>query len=107
MITKQLEIRDRGTMIPALAIQVSGADGYLMRRAGYGEQPLVILIHLEGMHCAYDPYGWHSGARTMKQAHLHITEHFDDLADGDVIDVEFILGERPTKKASEAVTHGE
>ena len=31
-------------------------------------------------------------------------EHFDELSDGDVVDVEFILGETTVKKVSERLT---
>lgn len=104
MITKAIEIRDRHTLVPALAIQVSGADGYLLRRAGF-QSPMIYLIKLATQECRYDPWAW--GDRTLKTAHLHIDEFFDDLADGDVVDVEFILGETPAPKTSEQLTHGE
>jgi hypothetical protein len=104
MITKTIEIRDRHTLVPALAIQVSGEDGYLCRRAGFGN-PMVYLLKLATQECRYDPWAW--GDRTLKTAHLHIAEYFDDLADGAVVDVEFLLGETQTPKASEQLTHGE
>lgn len=101
MTTKLLEIRDRHTFIPALAIQVSGADGYLLRRAGF-ESPMVYLIALATQRCQYDPFSW--GNRTMNTAHQYIEAHWDALADGDVVDVEFVLGETPTPKRSERET---
>ena len=104
MITKLLELRDRHTSIQALAIQVSGQDGYLMRRAGF-QSPMVYLVELATQECRYDPWAW--GDRTLKTAHLHIAEYFDDLVDGAVIDVEFILGETDAPKVSEQITVGE
>lgn len=103
MTPKLLEIRDRNTTIPALAIQVSGADGFLMRRAGFGS-PMVLLINLARMTCAYDPYSWmsHDG-RTMPNAHRYIETAWDALRDGAVVDVEFILGETSTPKESESL----
>ena len=101
MEIKQLEIRDRHTFIPVLAIEVSGADGYLLRRAGFGHS-MVILVHLEGMKCNYDAYQW-SGSRTMKEAHNYIQNSWDSLSNGDVVDVEFLLGEAPAPKTSKAV----
>jgi hypothetical protein len=95
---KLLEIRDRATFIPAMAIRVSGADGYLMRRAGF-KSPMVYLVALATERCCYDPYNW--GNRTMKGAHLFIAEHFDELKDGDVVDVEFILGESTAPKVKQ------
>jgi hypothetical protein len=104
MQTKLLEIRDKGTFIPALAIQVDGGDGYLLRRAGFGSHPLVILVHLEGMKCAYDPYDW--GNRTMNEAHNYIQNSWESLKDGDVVDVQFVIGETAFPKLSESQTVG-
>ncbi len=106
METKFLEIRDAATFIPALAVRLSGADHYLARRAGFGPySDYILLIKLEDSQCHYDIYGWGGGARTMSQAHNHIVEHWDELSEGDVVDVEFILGERPDKKLSEKLTN--
>ena len=101
MTVKQLEVRDRGTFMPMLAIKVSGVDGWLFRRAGFGSQPLIILMNLVRMECQYDPWSWPTQARTVPAAHRYITANWDEILDGDVIDVEFILGERPSKKTSE------
>lgn len=100
MTVKLLEIRDRATFIPAMAIQVSAEDGYLMRRAGFGTVPMVYMICLATELCRYDPYNWND--RTRGTAHHHIAAHFDELRDGDVVDVEFILGESEAPKASES-----
>lgn len=98
---KLLEIRDRATFIPAMAIRVSGEDGWLMRRAGF-ESPMVYLVALATERACYDPYTW--GNRTMGNAHLWVEQHWYELNDGDVVDVEFILGETTTKKISERLT---
>ena len=98
MTAKLLEIRDDGTFIPALAMQVSGADGYLMRRAGF-ESPMIYLIALATERCHYDPWAW--GDCTMHTAHQYIERAWDTLHDGDVVDVEFVLGETPTPKRRE------
>jgi hypothetical protein len=37
----------------------------------------------------------------MPTAHLHIRDQWESIADGDVVDVEFILGETSVKKVSE------
>lgn len=98
---KFLEIRDRGTFIPALAIEVSAADGYLARRAGFNS-PCIYLIALSTQKCAYDPWNW--GNRTMNTAHQHIERHWAVLKSVDVVDVEFILGETAAPKRSERET---
>jgi hypothetical protein len=105
MITKSFEIRDRATFIPAVAIKMVPANEeqrYLLRRCGYGfDHPAVLLTRMDGNARAApsDPYDW--GDRTMTVAHDYITQNFDSLADGSVIDVEHILGKRPEPKASE------
>ena len=101
MKVKLFEIRDRATFIAAMAIRVSGEDGWLMRRAGF-ESPMVYLVALATERACYDPYNW--GNRTMANAHHHIAEHWDELKDGDVVDVEFILGETSEPKRSERET---
>ena len=107
MIIKAIEIRDSLTFISAIAIKVVPANEgqhYLLRRSGYGfDPPQIILAKLaggSGMACC-DPFDWPSGARTMRTAHEWLREHFDEIEDGAVVDVEFILGERAEPKRSE------
>jgi hypothetical protein len=103
MTVKLLEIRDRATCIPAMAVSIEGADGYIARRAGF-ESRMIYVVMLATEKARYDPYHW-DNPRTMGNAHAYIQEHFDELQDGQVIDVEFILGETAISKISEAVTH--
>lgn len=103
MTVKTLDIRDRATSIPVLAIQCSAVDGYLFAHAGFGSEeflpwPYLILLKLDGMEAQYDPFKWDTGGRTLKVAHNHLVEHFSDFSDGDVVDVEFILKETDTPK---------
>lgn len=107
MTQKFVEIRDRGTFISALAISISGADGYLARRAGFGDTTCVLLVNLAKCEAHWDPYGWNLRAgRTMRAAHLWLWEHWDEHQDGGVIDVEFLLGVTEAPKQSEAQTVG-
>lgn len=101
MTPKLFEICDRGTCIAALAIQVSGADGALMQRAGFNS-PMVYLIMLATEQAHYDPWAWRN--RTMGTAHRYIAESFADLVDGQVVDVEYLLGETPEPKRPEGET---
>ena len=104
MQTKAIEIRDRATFIAATAIKLAPANEeqrYLIRRSGFSSTfDDVILFPLDCRNIEYDPYGW-NGARTFREAHLWVREHFDEIKDGDVIDVEFILGEKPAPSISE------
>jgi hypothetical protein len=109
MQTKVLEIRDEGTHIPALAIKMLADNStqawYIHGRCGYPKDgSSIMLMMLDDGKATNDPYEWPSlgmGSRTMGNAHNWILEHFDELADGDVVDVQFILGERERPKASE------
>jgi hypothetical protein len=115
MDIKLLEIRDRGTFIPAMAIHLRNRDPqefFLLRRAGYSPEqiggraedvePYVILCKLVEVEAHYDSYDW-PNQRTMGNAHRYIIEHWTELASGDVVDVEYALGETKTAKASERV----
>lgn len=103
MIVKLLEVRDRMTFIPVMAIKTHCDDkrkGFLLKRGGYNSEDFVILMKLsESSLATCESYDWKD--RTMKTAHDFIIENFLELDDGDVIDVEFILGETKTIKISE------
>lgn len=106
-IVKFLEIRDRATFIPVVAVSCelcgNNRDDYLLRRAGYGSVRCILLTHLGGGRTAYcDPYDWDD--RTFQVAHNYIIENWDEVHDSDVIDVEFILGESEKKKITEWLT---
>ena len=117
MDIKLLELRDRATMIPVMAVYLlsrSPDEQFLLRRAGYAEDPTsgsddvdpyILLVKLDGCEAHYDPFDW-DNMRTMTQAHLHIIGHWHELRSGDVVDVEFITGETTAPKQSERVTEG-
>ena len=116
MLAKALELRDEGTFIALLAVDMQPtlergsasqrAQHYLLRRCGYpcDGRPNIAITHLSanGHKCSNDPYYW--GGRTYPVAHNYIIEHWDELHDGDVIDVQFILGETKSPKVSERVS---
>ena len=98
--TKRVEVRDIGTTMPALALRVTGGpEDRVLWRAGFSENPLVILVFLELMVCQYDPFSW--GDRTKHTSHLWIQDHWEELEDAGVVDVEYILGETAAPKKSE------
>ena len=107
METKVLELRDRATFIPLLAVALEAqipSEVYLLRRAGYGPEGLLIgITSLEGGRRFHHlPYSW--GDRTFAVAHQYIEEHWSELKSGDVVDVEYILNETLEKKTSEQFT---
>src|SRR6187455_963060 len=107
MEIKILEIRDIATFIPLLCVNLGRADNgkqrYYMRRVGYplNGRPNIAVCRLSCNNdkITSDPYQHDS--RTYRVAHDYIIKHWVSLVDGDVIDVEFILGETKTKKKSE------
>lgn len=119
MKAKALEVRDEGTFIAVLAVDMNPVDEtspetcdahagqrYLLRRCGYAcdGRPNIILTRLDGSNAkaTNDYFAW--GGRTWPVAHRYIIEHWDRLKDGDVVDVEYILGERSEPKKSERET---
>jgi len=101
MTPKLLEIRDRRTFVPVLAISIDEFDGYLARRAGFGSRCIQLVVFASSR-TEYDPYSWES--RTLSVAHNYISDNWETISDHDVIDVEFLLGETTSPKLSERVT---
>jgi hypothetical protein len=110
MDIKMFEIRDVGTLIPAIGIRLNPTDGgerWLLARAGFGQDvegvdgqgSYVLLIFLTRDIAHYDPAQW--GDRTMLQAHLFIRDKWFALRTGDVVDVQFVLGETDHPKTAE------
>lgn len=103
MEVKLLEVRDRMTFLPVYAMSTKPSNSeqsYLLHRLGFNSGDAIILARLNGeTPSSADAYFWND--RTMQTAHLYIDEHWPELKDGDVIDVEFILGETTEKKTSE------
>lgn len=126
MKAKALELRDEGTFIAILAVDMNhdgpypedgswiqqgymktlsknAAQRYLLRRCGYpcDGRPNVMITRLsgDGRPASNDPYYW--GDRTFAVAHKWIIENWKSLRDGDVVDVQFIVGETSAPKRSE------
>lgn len=123
MRAKALEVRDEGTFVAVLAVDMNpvkpfhtmdprdiaestddaAAQRYLLRRVGYpcDGRPNVVITKLsaDGDRACNDPHYWKD--RTFTIAHAYIIERWNDLKDGDVVDVQFILGETRSPKVSE------
>lgn len=112
MQIKTFEIRDRGTFIPALAIKLTNdennnlQDLFLLTSAGLNRKGSysLALFDLNGGRGFMDSNDW-GFARTFKIAHDYIEVNFDALESGQVIDVEYILGETKEPKKSESLLH--
>lgn len=108
MDIKLFEVRDRATLIPVIAIRLgcrNEAERYLLSRAGYGkekaeQEEYVLYAGLESFDMECDPYKQVN--RTRHISHAYILKNWEELTSGDVIDVQFILGETNVPKISEA-----
>ena len=113
MIVKLFELRDRFTFMPVMAIKLNPEteqERFLLAKAGYGvgysdQSKYIILLRINGDHVrgSSDCYD-HFEGRTMGEAHKYIYKNWSELKSGDLIDVEFILGETNQKKSSENET---
>jgi hypothetical protein len=115
MQAKLFEILDRATFIPVLAVRcnpANEAERYLLGRTGYGRTAEVQADYVAVVHLAY--LGRHEGHLhwgewpndTMRRAHRHVADKWDDLEPGTVIDCEFLRGELEAPKESERVCEG-
>ena len=104
MEVKLFEVRDAGTFIPVIAILLGHRrepERYLLRRCGYDlNRPNIMMTLLSGERSAScDIYHWNN--RTLRRAHQHLYEKWDEMESGEVVDVEFIQGLTDTPKRSE------
>lgn len=107
MIVKAIELRDRMTLIPAIAIKLrpeNEKERRILAHAGFGgtiesQEAYVMLSALRTGQITYDTFAWND--RTFHVAHEYIEKHFDELKSGDVVDVQFILGETKEPAVSE------
>jgi len=102
MKQKVLEILDRATYIPVIATECysdNPIEQRHFRRTGFGAgQKLIMVTRIPDGKSHYASYRWDNGSRTMQVAHEYIEKHFEVLQPGDIVDVEYILGETKTKK---------
>lgn len=118
METKIFEILDRATCMTMIATKLEASvvidssedtmqfvrEMQLLNHVGLGASGsyklLVSTIDSGYAHSEIDPYGWED-SRTRITAHKYIEENWSFLKTGDVLDVEFILGEIPEPHVSE------
>lgn len=103
MKVKLFEVRDRCTFVAVMCIKMNSPtvhkEEYLLRRAGYSlDNDLIAMWNMrDGDPCRYEFYN----SRTYEVSHEYISLNWDSLKSGDVVDVEYILGETKTCKVSE------
>lgn len=118
METKMIEIRDRGTFVPALAVKLSSSnqqEQFLLSRAGWSDEAIrgsaetgIMLYPFNGYRAHTDVYDWEArnGSRTFQVVHKFLEKNWLLVTPGMVVDVEFILGETAAPKLSERMTDG-
>lgn len=109
MHLKLFEVRDRMTFMPCFAFLTTPgsihpeaqSESFLLHRAGFdpGAPVVVFGVLTDTTRTHYDPFEW--ADRTLRTAHEYVFRNWHGLVSGDVIDVEFILGERSESKLSE------
>lgn len=111
MQIKMIEVRDSCTCIAAIAIRPwpSGpVEEIFLRYAGFGFSSDCILfgyLHASGTMAkwTYDPFDWPENPHTMRAAHHYVAQHFDELKNGAVVDIEYIMGRTRAVKQAEIV----
>lgn len=110
MQVKLFEVRDRSTFVPAIGVSLGDPaneqERYLLRRSGFpvdcnAADGFVLFGRLVAGLFEYAPHHWPENPRTMREAHKIVLRDWDELESGDVIDVEFELGETTAKKLTE------
>ena len=100
---KYLEVRDAGTRMPVMAVIMRSDDEKarkILRSSGFSNHSYLVLLHfLVDGGTSWNVYHW--ADRTRENAHRYITDNWDILRNGDVVDVQFILGETDKPKESE------
>lgn len=109
MTIKTFEVRDEATFIAVVAIRMLADNPtqayYIHAKSGYPKDGTsIMLMRLYDGKATNDPFAWGAltgSTRTLPIAHEWIINNFGSISDGDVIDVQFILGETTMPKVSE------
>jgi hypothetical protein len=108
MEIKTLEVRDRSTFIPVVAVKVvpsNSSEKYLWNRAGFNMDSgssIILLGRINDLHLEFYPPVWSN--RTMSTVHEYLQNSWDGVENGQVLDVEYILGETDKAKESERIS---
>ena len=101
---KFVEVVDIATCIPCLLLKgkpdnMDNRQSWIWERGGWGDTEGIYLMPIQTPELTkYDPYDYKD--RTFKTVLLHAQQNWNTINDGDVIDVEFVLGEKSAPKES-------
>lgn len=98
MNIKIFEVRDRMTFLPLVAVKVKHTpqEGHMLIRTGWIDEEPIFIFDLQAEHVHFECYD-----RTRGVALKYIKDNWDTLVGGEVIDIEFLLGETTEKQRSE------
>jgi len=114
MENKIIEVRDVGTILSVLFIRLSAesaSEKFLLERAGYGRRPDNYILAIDLTHplriwlSPFETRMATQGARTFYLAHEEMTRNWENYRHGDVLDVQYVLGETPSPKISERFSY--
>ena len=96
---KYFEVRDHGTCMPVLAIQFDPTTEkirWMLGMTGYGiseieQRKYIVLIKLVDGQGRCEPYDW--ATDWMREVHEAILREFDNLDNGQVVDLRVYRGE--------------
>lgn len=106
---KMIEVRDAMTTLPVLFIRplpaANAQEKWMWKRAGFAEtQDYTIPLEIGAIGSLKFKVPYSSGLydprteRTMYHATVYVEEHWAELKNGDLVGVEFMLGESKLKK---------
>ena len=114
MENKLIEVRDVGTTLSILFIRLSAgsvSESFLLSRVGYGRRPQEYIVAIDLIHPLriwLNPFETRmatQGARTLYSAHEEMTRNWEKYNSGDVLDVQYVLGETRHPKTSERFSY--
>lgn len=106
MEMKLIEVRDGTAFVPVLAVRIEGDEDPLTAACGFSGKDKegnpkvdILLTQLSSLNSRADPYGW-PAVRPMMEAHVYIRDHWNEIANGGVVDIAFINEETGSPVAS-------
>lgn len=111
MEVKVIEVRDRATFKPVIALKVAPEnerERYLLARSGYGTESeeqnkyIILMNSRKPFNADYSFYDVTPGS-TMQVIWLYLIDHWDEVEPGQVLDAEYLRGESDNPKQSESV----
>jgi len=106
---KFLEVRADGYFLSMLAVgayptidKLNDREIWILNRAGRSaKHTQILLMDLVSGASSWEPGNWTDRETTI--THVHLLSNWKSIKSGDVIDIQYILGERKTIRLSEQV----